>query len=100
MQSQQERPASHEGIEDVLCSKTRLKILKILIGSQLTPSQIAKEVGVSYSNAVGHLESLRKEGILCCIKFGERIRFYNYNETSPVATAVQDLIEAFETPLH
>jgi len=97
VQSRQERPASHEGIEDVLCSKTRLKILKILMGSQLTPSQIAKEVGVSYSNAVGHLEALRKAGILCCVRFGERIRFYNYNETSPVATAVRNLIEAYET---
>jgi len=97
MLSQQERSASHKGIEDVLCSKTRLKILKILIGSQLTRSQIAKEVGVSYSNAVSHLEALRKEGILCYVRFGERIRFYNYNATSPVATAVRNLIEVYKT---
>jgi len=97
MLSQRERPVSHEGIEDVLCSKTRLKILKILIGSQLTPSQIAEEVGVSYSDAVSHLEALRKEGVLCYVRFGERIRFYNYNEASPIATAVRNLIEAYKT---
>jgi predicted transcriptional regulator len=95
--SQEERPAGHKRIEDVLCSKTRLKILKILIGSQLTPSQVAKEVGVCYSNAVSHLEALKKEGILCCVRFGERIRFYNYNETSPIATAVRNLIEVYKT---
>jgi len=95
--SQQGTSASHEGIEDVLCSKTRMKILKILIGSQLTPSQIAKEVGVSYSNAVSHLEALRKEGILCHVKFGQRIRFYNYNERSPIATAVRNLLEVYKT---
>lgn len=96
MQSQKERPADHEGIEDVLCSKTRLKILKILMGSQLTPSQIAKAVGVSYSNAVGHLQILEAEGILVCVKFGVCIRFYKFNEGSRIATAVQRLIESFK----
>jgi DNA-binding transcriptional ArsR family regulator len=73
-----------------------MKILKILIGFQLTPSEIAKEVGVSYSNAVSHLEALRKEGILCYVKFGERIRFYSF-ETSSIATAVRNLIEVYKT---
>jgi predicted transcriptional regulator len=39
-------------IEDVLCSKTRLKILELLMKSELlNTSEIAKQVGVSYSKA-------------------------------------------------
>jgi len=83
-------------IEDVLCSKTRLKILKILIGSQLTPSEIAKAVGVSYLNAAAHLEVLEAEGIIGHVMFGKRTRFFKYNELSPRAIAVQVLIEAFK----
>jgi len=87
---------NHKAIEEVLCSKTTLKILKVLIGSQLTPSQIAKAVGVSYANAVGHLQTLEAEGILVSVKFGVLIRFYKSNEVSPIATAVQRLIESFK----
>jgi len=93
--SQRERPVSHECIEDVLCSKTRWKILKLLLGSQLTPSQIAKSVGVNYQVASAHLEILEVEGILTSVKFGVRIRFYKYNEVSPTAVAVRNLTEAF-----
>jgi len=94
--SQQERPASHEGIEDVLCSKTRLKILKILVGSQLTPSDIAERVGVCYANAVKHLETLEGEGLIEHVRFGKRIRYYKSNETSSKAIAVRRLIETFQ----
>ena len=97
MQSRQERPASHEGIEDVLCSKTSLKILKILVGSQLTPSDIAERVGVCYANATKHLETLEAEGLIEHVKFGKRTRYYKFNEISPKAIAVRNLIETFGT---
>ena len=95
--SQQEKPASHEGTEDVLCSKTRLKILKILLSSQLTPSDIAERVGVCYANAAKHLETLEVEGLIEHVRFGKRTRYYKFNETSPKATAVRNLIEAYKT---
>ena len=79
-------------IEDVLCSKTRLKIL---LHSELTPSDIARTVGVNYVNASKHLEILEAEGILKHIRFGARIRYYKFNETSPKSKAVRNLIEAF-----
>ena len=96
MQSQRDRTGSHEGIEDVLCSKTRLKILKILIGSQLTPSDIAERVGVCYANAVKHLEALEAEGLIEHVRFGKRIRYYKFSEASPKAIALRNLIEIFE----
>jgi predicted transcriptional regulator len=95
--SQQERPSSHECIEDVLCSKTRLKILKILMDSQLTPSDIAERVGVCYANAAKHLETLEAEGLIEHVKFGKRTRYYKFNEISPKAIAVRNLIETFGT---
>jgi DNA-binding transcriptional ArsR family regulator len=81
-------------IEDVLCSRTRLKILKLLMDSQLTPSEIARAVGVNYVITEKHLELLEEEGILRHTMFGKRIRYYKYNET-PKARAVQRLIIYF-----
>ena len=95
---QQERAASHGGVEDVLCSKTRMKILKVLvssISSQWTPSEIAKSVGVNYVNAAKHLEVLEAEGIVQHINFGKRTRYYKFNETSSKANVLRDLIKTF-----
>jgi len=71
--------------------------LKILLGSQLTPSDVAEKVGVCYANAVKHLETLEAEGLIDHVRFGKRIRYYKFNETSPKAIAVRNLIETFET---
>ena len=74
-----------------------MKILKLLsAGNQVTPTQIAKLVRVSYDNVTSHLEILEAEGILKHVNFGKRIKFYKYDETSPVAHALKDLIEVFE----
>jgi predicted transcriptional regulator len=94
--SQQVKSSRHEGIEDVLCSKTRLKILKVLLGSQLTPSDIAEKVGVCYANAAKHLETLEAEGLIEHVMFGKRIRYYKFSEASPKAIALRNLIEIFE----
>jgi predicted ArsR family transcriptional regulator len=74
-----------------------MKILKILVSSQLTPSQVAKSVGVTYKVALRHLEVLEAEGILGHIMFGKRTRFYRYSEGSRCAAAVRGLIDAFES---
>ena len=87
---------NHKTIEDALCSKTTLKILKLLIGSQLTPSEIAERVGVCYANATKHLEILEAEGLIEHIMFGKRIRYYKFSEASRKAIAVRNLIETFE----
>jgi predicted transcriptional regulator len=85
-------------IEDVLCSKTRLKILKALTESQQTPSEIAKTVGVNFVKTSQSLQILESAGILAHAKFGKRIRYYTYNET-PKARTVQNLVEAFQEKL-
>ena len=82
-------------IEDVLCSKTRLRILKLMMQSeQLTVSEIARRMGVNYASASIHLETLENEGILSHVMFGKRIRYYKLRESNR-AQAVKELIEAW-----
>jgi hypothetical protein len=44
-------PSPQRNIEDVLCLNARAKILKVLMDSQLTPSEIAQPVGTNYVSA-------------------------------------------------
>jgi predicted ArsR family transcriptional regulator len=88
-------PTPQRTIEDVLCSNTRLKILKVLLDSQLTPTEIARKVGVNFMNTQQHLELLEEEGIVSHVNFGKRIRYYQFNETSQRAKAVRNLMGVF-----
>jgi predicted ArsR family transcriptional regulator len=74
-----------------------MKILKILLSSQLTPSGIAEEVGVCYANVARHVEVLEEEDLIQHVMFGKRIRYYKFNENSSRAIAVRNLIETFRT---
>ncbi len=83
-------------VDDVFSSKPRMRILKILAQiSELNVSEIARRLGVNYSTASKHLKVLEDENILKHKVFG-RIRLYRFNENSPKAKAVQNLIEAWE----
>ena len=85
----------HNNIEDVLCSKTKLKMLKALMQSELlTASELAKKTSVNYVSAKTHLETLENENIVTHVMFGKRIRYYKLKD-SPIAEAVKDLIEAY-----
>jgi hypothetical protein len=49
-------------LEDALCSKTRIKILKVLMRlGQLNTSQIARRVGGNYGSVRRHLDVLEGE---------------------------------------
>lgn len=85
-------------LEDTLCSRVQLRILKLLAESQaLTTSEIAAKVGVNYLSAKGHLEALERSGVLTRVSFGKRIRFYKYKE-SVRANAVRRMIEVWGCP--
>jgi predicted ArsR family transcriptional regulator len=85
-------------LEDSLCSKTRIRILKLMLNAgQLNTSQIAKRIGINYVGVLKHLEALEEEGILEMQRFGCRIHYYRYNEHSPKAQAVQTLLEAWKS---
>ncbi|MGB9854844.1 MAG: ArsR/SmtB family transcription factor [Candidatus Bathyarchaeales archaeon] len=83
-------------IEEVLGSKARFKILKILFQvGELNVSEIARRLGANHKTTVAHLKILENEGILQHKTFG-RVRIYRFNESSQKAKAVKNFIEAWE----
>lgn len=85
-------------LDEVFSSKSRMKILVLIwrLGS-LNVSDIAKRIGLNYSATDKHLRLLEAEGIFVERLYG-RIRMYRYNESSPKAKVIQNLIEAWEQP--
>jgi DNA-binding transcriptional ArsR family regulator len=83
-------------VEEVFSSKPRMKILKLVarLGA-LNVSDIARRINLNYSTTNEHLKLLEAEGILQQRVYG-RIRMYKFNESSPKAKAVQNLIEVWE----
>ena len=84
----------HSNIEDVLCSRVRLRILKLLAESNmLNVSDIAAKTGVNYASAKAHLEALEGEDVLSHVMFGKRVRYYRFGDSAR-AEAVQEFLEA------
>ena len=83
-------------IEEVFSSKPRMRILKLIarLGA-LNISDIARRINLNYTTTNRHLKLLEAEGILQQRVYG-RIRMYKFNESSPKAKAVQNLIETWE----
>jgi DNA-binding transcriptional ArsR family regulator len=83
-------------IEEVFSSKPRMKILKLVsrLGA-LNVSDIARRINLNYSTTNQHLKLLESEGVLQQRVYG-RIRMYKFNNGSPKARAVQNLIEVWE----
>ncbi|MCW4044091.1 MAG: winged helix-turn-helix domain-containing protein [Candidatus Bathyarchaeota archaeon] len=83
-------------IEEVFSSKPRMKILKLIarLGT-LNISEITKRTKLNYTATNQHLKLLETEGILQQRTYG-RIRMYKFNENSPKAKAVQNLIDTWE----
>ncbi len=82
-------------IEEVFSSKPRMKILKLLsrLGA-LNVSEIARRINLNYSTTNKHLKLLEDEGVIQQRHYG-RIRIYRFNEVSPKAHAVQNLIDVW-----
>jgi DNA-binding transcriptional ArsR family regulator len=83
-------------VEEVFSSKPRMKILKLVarLGA-LNVSDIARRINLNYSTTNKHLKLLESESILQQRVYG-RIRMYKFNNSSPKARAVLNLIEAWE----
>ena len=83
-------------IEEVLSSRPRIKILKLLdrLGA-VNVTEIARRVGLNFTTADKHLRILQQEGILKESTYG-RVRMYKYDESSPKAKSIRNLIEIWE----
>jgi len=83
-------------IEDVLCSKTTMKILLALKKfEQLNTSDITRKIGSNFEATASRLRLLEEHEILAHSNFGVRSRIYRFAESSR-AKAVQKLLEAWE----
>ena len=83
-------------IEEILSSKGRVKILKILseIG-ELNISEIARRAGLNYATTNRHLGVLEEQGLVRHKRFG-RIRIFRFNEENRRAELIRRLMELWE----
>jgi DNA-binding transcriptional ArsR family regulator len=81
--------------EDVFCSKTRMRILKLLFKlGQLNTSDLAHKLGANYATTLGHLALLESEGVVT-ERLSGKTRFFRFTKTLK-AQAVMKLLEEWE----
>ena len=73
-----------------------MRILKLLyeLGS-LNISDVARRLDSNFTATAEHLKTLTAEGILQEHTYG-RVRMYRFNEASPKAKAIKNLIESWK----
>ena len=82
-------------LEDVFCSKTRMRILKLLFKlGQLNTSDLANRLGTNYTTTLRHLSLLEKEGVVKH-RLSGKTRFFRFTKTLK-ARAVMKLLEEWE----
>lgn len=80
-------------IEEILSSKGRIKILKVLSrSSELNISEICRQVGLNHTSTKLHLQILIKSGLVEEKVFG-RIKIYRYRIEDMRARALKNLLE-------
>jgi len=83
-------------IEEVFSSKGRMKILRILVEiGELNISEIARRARLNYATTNHHLRVLEDSGIVRHKNFG-RIRIFRFNEGSPRARMIRDLVDSWD----
>ena len=79
-------------LEDVFCSKTRMRILKLLFTlGQLNTSQISYKLGANCATTLSHLTFLKREGIVT-ERLSGKTRFFRFTKTLK-AQAMMKLLE-------
>lgn len=80
-------------LEDVFCSKPRMKILKLLFQcGQLNTSNLAHRLGTNYEATLQHLALLEKEGIVTQ-RLSGRTRFFRFANTVKAKATIRLLNE-------
>ena len=84
-------------IEELLGSKARIRILKILaIHNELSITSIINRARLNHSNVLKHLNYLKTVDLIQEKKFG-RIRIYRYKTENIKARSLKKFIEIWET---
>ena len=82
--------------EEILSSKGRVKILKVMAEKiEMNISKIMKETSLNHSSVTGHLKYLVEIGFIQAKKFG-RIKIYRFREENLKAKALQNLIRFWQ----
>ena len=83
-------------IEDLLGSRARIKILKLLaLKQELTISQIIKATHLNHSSVKHHLAYLKSNNLVQEKVFG-RIKFYRYKSENVRARSLKKFIDIWE----
>ena len=83
-------------IEDLLGSKARIKILKILaIHDELSITSIIKRTRLNHSNVLKHLNYLKSVNLIQEKNFG-RIRIYRFKIENLKAKSLKNFIDIWE----
>jgi len=83
-------------MEEVFSSKGRVKILRILVEiGELNISEIARRARLNYTTTNHHLRILEDSGIVRHKNFG-RIRIFRFNEESPRARMIRELVDGWD----
>jgi predicted transcriptional regulator len=83
-------------VEEVLCSRTTMKILKALKERErLNTSDITRKLRSNFEAIASRLKLLEEQEILAHSNFGVRSHIYRFAESSR-AKAVQKLLEAWK----
>ena len=83
-------------IEDILGSKAKVKILKVLaLNEELTISLIINKTNLNYVNTKKHLNHLKELELIQEKKFG-RIKIYRYRIENIKARSLKNFIEIWE----
>ena len=59
-----------------ISAETRLKILKTLAKQKKMPSELSREIGISPSTVVGHLQNLESAGLVQRVETGHKWVYY------------------------
>lgn len=87
-------------IEELLGSKARVKILKILAqNEELTISLIINHTKLNYSNVIKHLNHLKDLDLIQEKIFG-RIKIFRYKTENIKARSLKKFIEIWEGDFH
>ncbi|MFX1384715.1 MAG: ArsR/SmtB family transcription factor [Promethearchaeota archaeon] len=83
-------------IEDLLGSKARIKIIKLLaIKEELSISSIISRTNLNHSNVIKHLNILKEFNLIQEKNFG-RIRIFRYKIENIKARSLKKFIEIWE----
>ncbi|MFW9864903.1 MAG: ArsR/SmtB family transcription factor [Candidatus Thorarchaeota archaeon] len=87
-------------IENLLGSKARVKILKVLaLNKELTISLIINKTKLNYSNVAKHLNYLKNLNLIQEKKFG-RIKIFRYKEENIKAYSFKKFIDIWEGDIY